>query len=306
MDFSYISPSKRIALLTPPEGRVRMVLDTDTFNEVDDQFAVAHALLSPNEVEVEAIYAAPFHNNRSNGPEDGMEKSYDEILRLFERLNRSPEGLVFKGSRRYLHDADTPQQSAAAEDLIAKAKDAEKGLLYVVAIGAITNVASAILLEPSIIENIVVVWLGGNALYWHTAFEFNLKQDIHASRIMFDVGVPLVTIPCLPVASPLQTSIPEINIHVAGKSGIGDYLAKIVSGYCTTDPAGWSKVIWDIAATSWVINPDWVPTVLEHSPILTDQFSWSRDASRHNIRVATSVKRDDIFRDVFKKIATGG
>jgi inosine-uridine nucleoside N-ribohydrolase len=295
-----------MSLLTPPEGRVRMVLDTDTYNEIDDQFAVAHALLSPDEVDLEAIYAAPFHNNRSSGPEDGMEKSYDEILRLLERLGRSPEGLVFKGSRGYLDDAETPQESDAAEDLIAKAKDTDSGLLYVVAIGAITNVASALLIEPSIIENIVVVWLGGNALYWPTAFEFNLKQDIHASRIIFDSGVPLVLIPCQPVTSHLHTSIPEINAHVAGKSSIGDYLAGIFSGYCTTNPAGWSKVIWDISGTSWVINPSWVPTVLEHSPILNDGFTWSRDASRHLIRVASRIKRDDIFRDVFTKLATAG
>ena len=36
--------------------------------------------------------------------------------------------------------------------------------LYVVAIGAITNVASALLTEPALAGKIVVVWLGGHAL----------------------------------------------------------------------------------------------------------------------------------------------
>jgi purine nucleosidase len=302
MAFPELAQDRRLSLLSPPEGRVRMVLDTDTYNEVDDQFAVVHSILSPDKIDLEAIYAAPFHNKMSSGPADGMEKSYEEILRLLERLERSPEGLVHRGSTAYLADAETPQKSDAAADLAERALKSTDQPLYVVAIGAITNVASAILMEPSIINNIIVVWLGGNALYWPTAHEFNLSQDIHASRILFDSGAALVQIPCQPVTSHLHTTIPEIEAHVAGRGDIGDYLTDIVKGY-TEEPVGWSKPIWDIAATSWVINPSWVPTVLEHSPILTDQFTWSRDPSRHLIRVATSVDRDSIFRDVFAKLA---
>ena len=75
-----------------------MVLDTDTYNEVDDQFALFHALMSPDHMTVEAIYAAPFHNNRSSGPAEGMELSYDEILRLLTKMNWSANNLVYKGS----------------------------------------------------------------------------------------------------------------------------------------------------------------------------------------------------------------
>ena len=70
---------QRLAL---PTGPVQMVLDTDTYNEIDDQFAVVYSLLSKG-VHVEAIYAAPFFNSRSSGPGDGMRKSYDEILRHY-------------------------------------------------------------------------------------------------------------------------------------------------------------------------------------------------------------------------------
>ena len=62
----------RLDRLQPPAGKIRMVLDTDTYNEVDDQFALVYALLSPERIQVEAIYAAPFHNKRSSGPADGM------------------------------------------------------------------------------------------------------------------------------------------------------------------------------------------------------------------------------------------
>jgi len=162
MDFSQLDEALRL----PPTGKVRRVLDTDTYNEIDDQFAVVQALLSPDQLAVEAIYAAPFYNTRSSGPGDGMEKSYAEILRLLERLDIAPEGLVFRGATDTLRDT-APQESAAVDDLIAKAKTADP--LYVVAIGALTNIASAILKDPSIIKRIVVVWLGGHAHYWPTA-----------------------------------------------------------------------------------------------------------------------------------------
>jgi len=278
-----------------------MVLDTDTYNEIDDQFAVVYSLLSPDHMDVEAIYAAPFHNSRSSGPGDGMEKSYEEILRVLDRLDVSPDGLVFRGSTSYLPGADEPVRSDAAEDLVAKAMADRDGPLYVLPIGAITNVASAILLEPRIIERIVVVWLGGNPLYWPTAKEFNLQQDYHASRLMFDCGVPFVQIPCRNVAEHLRTTVAEMERHVKGQGAIGDYLCEIFYDY-HEDHYAWSKVIWDISAVAWLVNANWVPSSIVHSPILAPGLTWSHDASRHLIRIADTCNRDAIFRDLFKKI----
>ncbi len=105
-------------LTLPEDGKLSMVLDTDTYNEVDDQFALAYSLLSPERLQVQAVYAAPFHNDRSIGPKDGMEKSFDEIVRLLGKMGRSPEGFVFKGSESYLPDGRTPVESPAARDLV--------------------------------------------------------------------------------------------------------------------------------------------------------------------------------------------
>lgn len=297
-----ISESVRLERLRPPMGRVRMVLDTDTYNEVDDQFALVYALLSPERLAVEAIYAAPFHNSRSSGPADGMERSYAEILRLLDKLGRSADGWVFKGSTAYLADSRAPQPSAAAADLVARALASPPGdPLYVVAIGAITNVASAILMEPQIVERIVVVWLGGHALYWPHTREFNLKQDVPAAQVIFNCGVPLVHIPCMGVTTHLLTTVAELEAYVSGRGAIGDYLVEIVKGY-HADHKGWSKVIWDVATIAYLLSADWVPTDLVHSPILTEQVTWSVDRSRHLIRCANFIHRDPIFRDLFAKL----
>ena len=112
---SNIEILKRLEIPAADSGKVLdMVLDTDTYNEVDDQFALCYALCSPERLNVQAVYAAPFFNDRSNGPEQGMERSYDEIVRLLGKMGHPTENFVFKGSRDYLRDMDTPQDSPAA------------------------------------------------------------------------------------------------------------------------------------------------------------------------------------------------
>jgi len=302
MKFPTISPEKRLQRLLPPTQKIRMVLDTDTFNEIDDQFAVTYALLSPEKLQVEAIYAAPFYNELSSSPADGMEKSYLEILKILDKLNISSDQYVFRGSTDFLQSLDQPLRSEAVTDLIERAMASdEEDPLYVVAIGAITNVASAILIEPQIIEKIVVVWLGGQGLHWPDNREFNLQEDVLAAQLIFDCGVPLVQVPCMGVSSHLQTTLSELADYVKGRGGIGDYLYETYKN-CHSDHFAYSRPIWDISTIGYLVNPDWVPTQLIHSPIVTDQLTWSFNASRHFIRYAYGIQRDAIFHDLFTKL----
>src|SRR5258707_5347211 len=168
-----ISDSDRLRMLTPRPGPVRAVLDTDTYNEIDDQFALVQAFLSPDRIALEAIYAAPFHNTRSTGPGDGMEKSYDEILRLLVRMGRSPDGFVFKGVREFVGPAKQALKAEAVDHLIARARTSSPDdPLCVIAIAAISNVAAALIAAPDVADKIVVVWLGGHALEWPNTREF--------------------------------------------------------------------------------------------------------------------------------------
>ena len=230
-----------------------------------------------------------------------MEKSYQEILRVLSRINVSPAGLVHKGSKGFLYDLEHPCKSEAAIDLVDRAMKQGDEPLYVVAIGALTNVASAILLEPGIIKKIVVVWLGGQPLHWPTVEDFNLKQDPIAAKLVLDCGVPLVLIPCAGVASHMLSTSPELAARLGGYNAIGDYLAGIFADLLE-ERSAWSKEIWDASAIAYLINPDWVPTDLVHCPVLTEKLTWDFDNSRHFIRIANFVHRDPIFMDMFAKI----
>lgn len=308
-------------LATPdPKSSVRdMILDTDTFNEIDDQFALVYALLSPERLKVHAVYAAPFVNSRSDSPAQGMAMSYDEIFELYKRMPVTPDVPVLRGSEQWMHQATGPVDSEACNDLIerAMARHVDDAPLYAVAIGAPTNVSSAIAKCPEIMDRIVVVWLGGHAQNHPSAREFNLQQDMMASQTLLDSGVPLVRIPCVSTAQMLRTTVAELTHYLADKNPMCDFLLQRFTAYeameiqlkrkrWECEHIAYCKEIWDVANIAWLINPNWSQSVLTPSPILTRDVTWSLDYSRHMIRELVGLNRDAIFGDMFYKLANMG
>ena len=293
--------------LQRPAGPVDLVLDTDAYNEIDDQYAIAYLLASQPKLRTEAIYAAPFFNNRSSSPEDGMEKSYQEILNIMSLCGKKDmHKVAYRGSTCYLPDEKTPIQSDAAVDLIARAMaHSRENPLYVLAIGAITNVASALLLEPAIAERIVIIFLGGHAHHLPPLPEFNMMQDIAAGRVVFGSGAPLVQLPCMGVVSHLTTTEPELRHHIKGKSPLGDYLYDVTCKAAVDDGGNncWSRVIWDISAVAWVLSDSFVMDAVIPAPIPSYDHGYIQDSRRHIMKVAYYLHRDAIFKDLFEKIA---
>jgi purine nucleosidase len=301
-DYAKISEIQRLKMLEKPPKGVSMVLDTDTFNEIDDQFALVYALLSKESFNLEAVYAAPFSNKRAENAARGMELSYEEILRILDKMDMEAEGLAFKGSSNYLSKDLKPEASPATDDLILRAmQHTPEDPLYVVPIGAITNIANAILLKPEITKNIVVIWLGGHAHNWPNTREFNMMQDKTAANVVFDSGVPLVQYPCMGVVSSFYTSVPEMEEYLEGHNDISEYLLETFKDY-QKDHFGWSKIVWDMTAISYLINRDWTPSQLVHAPMVSDFDTYSFDSNRHLIRMVYQIKRDPIFRDFFTKL----
>lgn len=220
-----MTDEQRIKNLSVPQGRVDVVLDTDAYNEIDDQFAISYLLKSKEKLNTNAIYAAPFFNHKVSSPAEGMEKSYDEILKLLSLLDEKVD--VFKGSEKYLENETLPVISPAAQDLAERIKNySPQNPLYVVAIGAITNIASAILLNPDVVENAVVIWLGGHALHYNHTREFNMCQDVAAARVVMQSGVSFVQLPCEGVVRSFTVSKPELEFWLKGKNDLADYLAE--------------------------------------------------------------------------------
>lgn len=300
-----MNEEQRIKNLSVPEGCIDVVLDTDAYNEIDDQFAIAYLLKSKAKLNTKAIYAAPFFNSNAKSPKDGMEKSYNEILKLLSLMNEKCD--VFKGSEIYLTNETTPVISPAAKDLAKRANNySPQNPLYVVAIGAITNIASAILLNPSIVENCVVVWLGGHALHYHNTYEFNMYQDVAAARVVMQSGVPFVQLPCMGVVNNFTLSKPEIEFWLKGKNPLADYLAENVIQTADSYAKGstWTRVIWDVTAVAWLLNDNdrFMESRIIPTPIPTYDNLYATNDNGHLMRYVYNIHRDALMNDLIKKL----
>ena len=291
---SRIAEDVRLARIEPPqEDPIAIVLDTDTKNEIDDQFALAYALTSPR-IHCAAVYAAPFKTQQFPSAAEGMAASYDEAVRVTELLRPKHRPPILKGSDYFIAERGQASPSPAVEDLINRC--ASERLVRVVAIGALTNIASALSLEPSIADKLVVVWLGGHPDYWPHNREFNVRGDLKAAQIVLDSGVPLVRVPCKAVAELLMSTPSEIEQYVAPCGEIGAYLSRIFAEHIPGRLR--SKAIWDLAPLAWLVNPAWVATKVAPTPRLLDDFTWDHsDTSRPVNRVAVDVRRDPILAD---------
>ncbi len=293
--------------LAVPAGMVDVVLDTDAYNEIDDQYAISYLLGHREKLCIKGICAAPFSNAKTPDPRQGMEKSYDEILKLLSLTGESAMAKVtYRGSVAYLPDEKTPVESEAA-DFMAQLADAytpEKPL-YIVAIGAITNVASALLKNPQMKEKCVVVWLGGNTLEMpQGANEFNLRQDIAAVRVVFGSGVPLVHVPCRGVVDRFLTTKPELACYLKGKNALCDYLYDSTVGYVEDYAAGkpWSKPIWDVVAVAWLLN-DGERFMREKTipcPMPRYDMDYGVADDERPVKYVYWVDRDALFEDLFR------
>ena len=293
--------------LRKPAGPADVVIDTDTYNEIDDQFALAFLIKSPEKMRLKGIHAAPFYNQNSSSPAEGMEKSYQEIFNILALMEREDlKALVKRGSAAFLPSETEPVDSPAARTLaeMALGYSPEKPL-YVIAIGAITNIASALLIKPEIKDRIVIVWLGGNALHWPDNKEFNCSQDVAAARVVFDSAAALVQLPCMGVVSAFTSSGPDLERWLRGKNKLCDYLADYTTASALKDGGlpNWTRAIWDVTAVGWLLDGDFMLDRLEHCPIPEYDHHYSFDPRRHFYRYVYHINRDKLFEALFNKLA---
>lgn len=296
---------QRIKNLSVPSGKINVVLDTDAYNEIDDQFAISYMMKSKDKISVKAICAAPFHNRRSINPKDGMEKSYAEIFKLLLLMKENVD--VFLGSESYLKDEKTPIISDAAKMMAELSNEySPENPLYVVAIGAITNVASALLLNPEMKNKTVVVWLGGHAQHYHHTKEFNMVQDIAAARVVMQSGVPFVQLPCAGVVDNFTISKPELEYWLKGKNELADYLANaaIAEADSYAEGTAWTRVIWDVTAVAWLLNDGdkFMSSRIVPTPSPTYDGLYATNLRGVPMTYVYHIKRDALMDDLIGKI----
>lgn len=285
-----------------------IVIDTDAANETDDQFALIYALAATEKLNVQAIYAAPFKHYRVFKECEGMHNSFDEINKILEYF---PDKNVpsFHGSENFLANR-IPVKNEAVNDLIKRAKlhDSDNPL-YVVCIASLTNLATALLLEPSITDRIIVLWLGGQ-LYDRSPNEFNLEQDFTAAQVVFESKIKMINFPCQGVCEKLTMSLKEALKNLPYFGEIGEFLKHRFLRHHTWsfgESASDEQVlsIWDFAPIAFLLNQDFCTTkIMQRPALLGDPVRWKTCKNGMNDIVCVDINRDAIFADFYQRLTT--
>ena len=238
-----------------------------------------------------------------------MEKSYQEILRLLTVMKKEEmKECAFRGSDRWMEDQNTPVDSPAARHLASLAMNyTPENPLYVIVIGATTNIGSALLMNPQIAERIVIVFQGMHTLAWPDPWEYNMCQDMNSSRVMFESGAPMVILPAMGMSSAFTVSGAELLYWLKGKNAICDYLVDFTlheiefhdDDHDINKP--WSRILWDVTSIAWVAGL--VPeSYIIPTPIPECDKPYGYDETRRPARYIYNVQRDIILNDLFDRL----
>jgi purine nucleosidase len=288
-------------------NRRRVIIDTDAKNEADDQFAVVHALLSPS-LEVRGLIAAHFGTSRSDR---SMEESREEIDLLLHLMSLERQVTVANGAPSGISDKQAPQDSAGAQLIIAESKLASaEDPLFVAFLGPLTDMASAILLDPGLVNReVVVIWIGGvgyGGVETYAGVEFNLRNDIAAANVVYDSGITVWQVPSN-VYSQVSVSYTELEEKIGGTSKLADYLIN--------QTVEWNRTYWpepiesrslgDSPAISLMLYPRGGNFRIVPAPRFGQEGHYL-PGSGHPIRVVESVDVRFLLEDMFAKIRKFG
>ncbi len=297
---------------------IRVIFDTDTNNELDDQHALAYLLFNQSTFKIEGITI----NTTSSG--GNMEKQYAEAKRVLQ-LCAADTLPVLKGADQSFQDILPTIDSVAydgkdAVDLmIAQAHKPDEDKLLILAVGKLTTVALAVAKDPGITKRIRLVWLGSN---YPEPGEHNQNNDTIAmnyllnSDIDFEMatvrygkasGTAAVVITQEEVNKLMPGLGPHISTPVIGRHGgefycFGDYSVNLFEhiDYHGDTPA---RALFDMAAVAIVKNPAWAEQRSIPAPIFINNQWVERPTNKLSIVVWENFKSKKIIDDFITSIS---
>lgn len=285
----------------------KVIMDCDAYNDIDDQYAIAFAAGS-NKIDLLSVNATLFNNYRCNGFADGMQRSYDEIVKVLKLMGCENTVKAYVGCDTPLTKVpeNTWVDSPAVQNIIKAAHESDE-LVYVVATGAATNVSCAIMADPSIMDNICVVWVACNCINHNgTAGEFNVDQDSVAAKYLINCGVNLVLLPAMgPEGFGTQMLIgnqPFLDGIVKGDSVQAKFFRDDLPELAYPGEHDWTHHFWDVAGPGVIHDASAYELSVIMAPRIRGDGVWAFDEGRHNIIYMSKLNADKVMRDTFESI----
>ncbi len=285
-----------------PAKRHRVIVNTDAKNEADDQFAIVHAILTQS-FDLRGIIAAHFGRQpgRSDQP---MQESYDEILLLLKLMNLTGKIRVEKGANDRMADEKTPARSPGADFIIEEAMKDDPRKLNVLFYGPLTEMATALLIEPGIEDRVHCIWIGGSDRQPHYGMEFNLRNDIHSANVVMKSKMQVTQVP-YEVYTNCNVSYAELEEKCYPHGELGKYLLQQLIDYNATKTGMMEyRSLGDSPAVGVLLAPmagkwSWQPAP-EYDLVTCDKRV---NGKNRPIRVYESFDCRFLFEDMFAKIA---
>ena len=243
----------RILPELPPKGkRLKLIIDTDFANEVDDMYAVALALATPERFEIEGFIATHF-NNSYPGPES-IEKSY-KLLKDFLAISGFGDRYRVLKSAPPIAYYGYPSEGEGIDFIIERAHATdEENPVWVVGLGAATNLASAILKDPGIIPKVRYVFHARSDHSWPLrSMQFNVQGDVHAARTLLKKWVPRGW---FDTGSQLKCSLELDERYIAPAGAMGRFMHEYRRNHPWAECRTQDKGFFDLGDIVWLMEPD--------------------------------------------------
>jgi purine nucleosidase len=272
----------------PPTGSgpVRMIIDTDTANEIDDQYALALALGSPERIRLEGVVAAHFG---LKGGSKGIDQSYAEAQAVLERAGAAGRVPLKRGSDPIVYRDRVPP-SEGVDFIIEKARTATRDSpLWLVLLGPATDAAAVLLKEPSVADRLIVFWHGRTQ--WPVrCWNFNAYNDIKAAQIIFELPCRMVL---FDTGTHLTIPMEESERRFASLGPLGKYLQQIRS----RQPAFMSpkKGLFDLGDIAAFVDPRTVRWERTQAPTVDHDLRYDFAHTHGEIVRIYHVERDATF-----------
>ena len=284
----------------PIEKKPRVIINTDAKNEVDDQFAIVHTLLTES-FDLKGLIAAHFGTAKSPHT---RQDSRDEIDLLLKMMALENKVRVENGADYALADEKTPVDSAGARLIIEEAMKDDNRPLYIAFLGPLTDMASALLLEPAIAEkNITVIWIGGGK-YPEGGAEYNLSNDIMAANVIMKSKLELWQVP-KNVYRMMPVSYSEMMTRIYPCGELGRYLTLNVIDYNNARPGAPCeyRVLGDSPAIGLIMYDDAGEWEMKPAPEIGNNMKYIHTGKHRPIKVYKNIDSRFIMEDFYAKLS---
>ncbi len=265
----------------------QIIVDADTGNEVDDLYALARILME-KDIEVTALNAVHWQTSHWAVP-NSMENSHRLNQQLLGEMGLDVK--IFRGGAARMYDwGDRAQHSAASYEIIRQAQSNET--VTILALGALTNVASAIYIEPAIASKLKVYWLGASMNFETKVLKrttFNALMDPYALDVLLDSEVDLHILPNN-VAASMSVDFDVMETQIGGHF-LGKYLQKRWKDHL--DGGRRNRILWDLALIAIYLHPEWAEAEL---------ITTSRDNGNRPITFYKKIDVDAIYQDFYQTL----